>query len=367
MTALPLSEPDFNQKRIEAFGAEMLAHFTGASVSLMTSVGYRTGLFDAIAGLPASTSAEIAAAARLQERYVREWLAVMVTARIVDYDPSTAKYELPFEHAALLTRAAGADNVAPIAQMLTGLSSIEDQLVECFHYGGGISYEAFPRFHELMSDVADASRDRFIRALPSLAPELVQRLEAGIEVLDLGCGRGFSTRRLAELYPRSRFVGYDFSAEPVDFANEQARLERLDNVRFELRDVARIDDDRKFGLVTSFDAIHDQAQPDVVIRNVYRALQPDGVYMMMEPAGSTHLHKNLDHPLGTILYAISCAHCMTVSLAQGGMGLGTMWGEELATEMLGASGFTSIRIERVEGDIENAYFFARKSDRATAA
>lgn len=353
-------QPLMNEKCVEAFATEMLAHMTGASVTLMTSVGFRTGLFDVLAELPPSTSETISEQARLQERYVREWLSAMVTAGIVTYDPDGATYHLPPEHAAVLIRAAGPDNLGTLAQMLSGVALVEDELVSCFRHGGGVPYSSFPRFQEVMSDAGDPSRSRAITALPTLAPGLVQKLEKGIEVLDAGCGRGFVSIEMARRYRNSRFVGYDFTPEALEYANERAKSFGLTNVRFEVHDQANHVEPERFGLITTFDAIHDQADPERVVSNIYSSLQPGGEYLMMEPAGSSHLHKNLDHPMATILYTISCFHCMTVSLSQGGKGLGTMWGEEVAIEMLANAGFHNIRIEQVEGDIESSYFFARK-------
>ena len=131
-------QPLLNESAVESFAAEMLSHLTGASVTLMTSVGHRTGLFDTLTGLPPSTSEEIAAAARLNERYVREWLSAMVTAGVVRYDAENETFRLPAEHAAILTRAAGADNIATFAGMLSGIAIVEEELIECFRKGGGV-------------------------------------------------------------------------------------------------------------------------------------------------------------------------------------------------------------------------------------
>lgn len=353
-------QPLLNESAVESFAAEMLSHLTGASVTLMTSVGHRTGLFDTLSDLPPSTSEEIADAAGLDERYVREWLSAMTTAGVIEYDPEKATFRLPAEHAAVLTRAAGADNVASFAGMLSGVAVVEEELIECFRKGGGVPYSSFPRFHELMAEVGDPSRARAITELPAIAPGLVEKLQRGIEVLDIGCGRGFASLELARRYPRSRFVGYDFSPEAIGYANARAAELGLLNVGFEVRDIAKLDEQARYDWITSFDAIHDQADPDAVVKNIFRALQPGGSYLMMEPAASSHLHRNIGEPMATLFYTISCFHCMTVSLSQGGKGLGTAWGREAAIELLARTGFTDVRVEAVPGDIESAYFFATK-------
>jgi hypothetical protein len=114
-----------------------------------------------------------------------------------------------------------------------------------------------------------------------------------------------------------------------------------------------------FGFVTTFDAVHDQARPGALLRGIRRSLRADGVYLMQDIDGSSRVEGNLDHPLGTFLYAISCMHCMTVSLAQGGEGLGAMWGREKAAELLGAAGFSGWEVHRLPHDVQNAYWVVR--------
>ncbi len=352
---------EIDQERAEAFAERMLGVVNGASVALMTSVGHRTGLFDAMSGLVPSTSNEIADAAGLNERYVREWLGAMVTGGIVEHDPEDATYSLPPEHAAWLTRAASPDNIAVTAQWIPLLGSVEDEVVESFEKGGGVPYAAYPRFHEVM---AEESAQTVVAALPGsilpLVPGLTERLEAGIDVLDLGCGSGRALNLMAGTYPNSRFTGYDFSEEGIARAREGAAEKGLTNVRFEVRDVAKLDETDAYDLVTTFDVIHDQAHPAAVLAGISRVLRPDGDYLMQDIAGSSYVHNNLDHPLGPLMYTISTMHCMTVSLAQGGEGLGAMWGEEKATEMLNEAGFTNVKVEQLPHDFINSYYIARK-------
>jgi 2-polyprenyl-3-methyl-5-hydroxy-6-metoxy-1,4-benzoquinol methylase len=134
----------------------------------------------------------------------------------------------------------------------------------------------------------------------------------------------------------------------------------LSNANFEVQDVARLNEENRFDFITAFDAIHDQAHPDNVLANISRALRPDGTFPMVDIAAASDLHENMDLPLGPMLYTVSCMHCMTVSLALGGMGLGTVWGEQLARNMLAEAGFTNVDVKQVEGDIFNNYFIATK-------
>jgi ubiquinone/menaquinone biosynthesis C-methylase UbiE len=354
----------FDQARAEAFSGELLAALNHGALCLMVSVGHRTGLFDAMSRLPPATSVEIATQAGLQERYVREWLGAMVTARVVEVDPSTLKFHLPAEHAALLTRTAAADNLAVFAQYIAVLGGVEDDIVECFSKGGGVPYEKFPRFHQLM---AEDSAQSVLSSLEShilpLVPGLAERLQKGIRVLDVGCGRGRIMNRLAELHPRSRFVGMDLSAEATGFARAEASGKGLHNIEFLAMDLSNFDqtaEPESFDLVTTFDAIHDQAKPLNVLKGIYRALKPDGVYLMQDIRGSSHVHQDIEHPIGTFLYTVSCMHCMTVSLAQGGEGLGAMWGEEKTREYLRQAGFRSVTTHRLAHDIQNNWYVVRK-------
>jgi 2-polyprenyl-3-methyl-5-hydroxy-6-metoxy-1,4-benzoquinol methylase len=307
---------------------------------------------------------EIAAKAGLQERYVREWLGAMVTADVIEVDPTSTRYVLQAEHAAFLTRAAAADNLAVFAQYIAVLGSVEDAVVECFKIGGGVPYEKFERFHAVM---AEDSGQSVLSALEShilpLVPGLTHRLAQGIRVLDIGCGSGRIMNRLAALYPESSFLGIDLSAEAIDTARHQAREMKLSNVDFAARDLTNFHetaDLETYDFITAYDAIHDQARPLNVLTGIQRALKPDGVFLMQDIRGSSHVYSNIGHPLGAFLYTISTMHCMTVSLAQGGEGLGAMWGEEKARQYLEKAGFRSIETNQLAHDIQNNWYVIRK-------
>jgi ubiquinone/menaquinone biosynthesis C-methylase UbiE len=346
------------------FASQLLTTFNNGALCLMISIGHRTGLFDVMSGMAPATSAEIAAAAKLNERYVREWLGAMVTGRVVEYDAASKKYKLPPEHAAFLTRAAGADNLASILQYIGELGSVETLIVDCFHNGGGVPYEKFPRFHEVMAEDSGQSVMSSLEShIVPLVPGLHDKFTAGIRMLDVGCGRGRIITRLAELYPKSTFVGLDLSPEPIAWGGAQAAAKGLRNVEFIEADATSVDQrfaPGTFDLIATFDAIHDQAKPLDVLKGIQRALKPDGVYLMQEIKGSTALERNMEHPVGTALYTISCMHCMTVSLAQGGEGLGAMWGEEKAREYLVKAGFGSVEKNELAHDIQNDWYVIRR-------
>ena len=241
---------------------------------------------------------------------------------------------------------------------------MEDEIVECFRKGGGVPYEKFRRFHEVM---AEDSGQSVLSSLEShilpLVTGLTDRLAQGVRMLDLGCGRGRILNRLAALYPRSRFVGMDLSQDAIAYAREGASRAGINNVEFAAVDLSDFDQTAEpdsFDFITTFDAIHDQAKPLNVLKGIYRALKPEGVYLMQDISGTSHLHKNIEHPIGTFLYTISCMHCMTVSLAQGGEGLGAMWGEEKTREYLQKAGFRSITTHRLAHDIQNNWYVVTK-------
>lgn len=355
-----MKDSNFNQKKAEQFSEGMVDVLNKSAIALALSIGHRCGIFAAMADLPASTSQQIADAAGLNERYVREWLGTMVTGRVVNYFPESQTYQLPEEHAAFLTDE-GEYNFASGMQFIPILAAIEDKLVECFRNGGGVPYSEYPRFHEVM---ASESAQTVVSALEPhilpLVPGLVDKLEGGIDVLDVGCGSGQAMITLAKRFPNSFFAGYDFSEEGIARAKAAAKEAGLSNVRFEVRDAAKIGETEKYDLITSFDAIHDQADPAGMLSSIHQALRPHGVYLVQDIAGSSHLEKNYDQPVAPFLYTISLTHCMTVSLAYGGAGLGAMWGEEKAVEMMKDAGFKNVSLHKLDHDFMNTYYVATK-------
>jgi ubiquinone/menaquinone biosynthesis C-methylase UbiE len=358
------TSPDFDQQKADAFASRLLNALNNGAFCLMTSVGHRTGLFDAMRDRPPQTSREIADAAGLNERYVREWLGAMVTSGVVDVDPGTLRFSLPAEHAGFLTRVAGADNIGVFAQYIGLLGAVEDDIVHCFRNGGGVPYEKFPRFHEVMAeDSGQSVLSSIERHILPLVPGLADRLADGIRMLDVGCGRGRVLIRFAELFPQSRFVGMDLSEEATSLARQEASSMGLENIEFiaaDLTDFHEKAEPESFDFITTFDAVHDQAAPLNVLKGIHRALRGDGVYLMQDIKGSSHVYNNVGHPLGTLLYTISCMHCMTVSLAQGGEGLGAMWGEEKTREYLARAGFSSVEKHELAHDIQNNWYVVRK-------
>lgn len=348
-----------DKSKTEQFTQKMVDAINGAAVAMMTSIGHRTGLFDAMSTMEPATSARIASEVGLSERYVREWLGTMVTGGVIEFDEMSKMYALPPEHAAVLTRAASPNNLAVTTQWISLLGSVEDQVVDAFTHGKGVPYSAYGRFTEVM---AEESSQTVVAALEEhilpLVPGLTQQLEQGIDVLDIACGAGRAMIELARRFPNSRFNGYDFSEEAVTTARREVLRRGLRNVSFKVQDLAEMTDRARFDLVTAFDAIHDQAKPAHVLEHIRHALRSDGRLLMQDILCSTRLLRNIGHPFGPFLYTVSCMHCMSVSLANGGPGLGAAWGKEKALEMLSDAGFRNVRVQTLPHDPINYYYIA---------
>lgn len=340
-----------------AFAERMLGTLNESSLALMMSVGYRTGLFEAMRGAGWLTSVELAARSSMTERYVREWLGAMATGRVVEIDGTgeADRFLLPDAHASVLTDAG--EGMARTFQWVSLLGGVESRVVECFERGGGVPYEAYERFHEVMAEESDGT---VVGALEEhilpLVPGLVERLESGIDALDIGCGSGRAVCAMAARFPRSRFVGYDLCDPAVERARAVATERGLSNARFSVRDVTDLGDAGSFDLVTGFDVIHDQRDPAGVLRAVRGALREDGTFLMQDLRCHTAVSENVGHPLCPFLYGISAMHCMTVSLAQQGAGLGAAWGEELAVRMLKEAGFSDVTVKTLPHDILNNWY-----------
>src|SRR5262245_7899607 len=345
----------------EEFAERMVGAIDSASLAILLSIGHQTKLFDTMAELPPATSAQIADAAGLNERYVREWLGGVVTCRVVDYDPASQTYSLPRHRAAVLTRAAGPDNLALVAQFIAMLGEVEQKIIGCFHSGGGLSYSEYPRFHKLMAaqsgEVFDAA---LVDAILPMAEGLPDLLRAGADVADIGCGSGHAINVMAQAFPASRFTGIDFSEEGLAAGTAEARSLGLTNATFRQTDVAELDSVEAYDVITVFDAIHDQAQPAQVLHNIHRALRPGGVLLMVDIKASSRLEDNIGVPLRAYMYTVSTMHCMTMSLALDAAGLGTCWGRQLATSMLADAGFGDVAVHEIESDPINFYYVARK-------
>lgn len=349
----------FDATKAESFAGKMVEIINHGALGAMISIGHRTNLFDVMSTLEASSSQEIASYAGLNERYVREWLAALSSGGVISFDPESNTFSLPQEHATFLIKKANEKNMSAIASMLPVWSSVEDQLVDCFFNGGGVPYQEYRRFHEVMGDLSQANAGaNFVNIVLSEHQELTQKLNEGIRILDVGCGDGQVTISLAKEFPNSTFIGIDLCEGPISTAQLAAEKLGLQNIQFINKDILQYQPEYGFDLITAFDVIHDLAFPDQVLDRIKSWLADNAVFMMMDINASSELKNNLAHPFAPFLYTASTMHCMTVSLSQGGMGLGTVWGKELALEMLKKAGFAKMEVENFEHDIMNNYYFS---------
>jgi len=345
---------------VEAFASQVFGYYTGGMLTFMIDIGHRTGLFAALADRPA-TSDELARRTGLHERYVREWLGALTTGRVLTYEPADTTYALPPAHAACLT-GGGANDLAPVSRLATHLAKHVDAVTDTFHHGGGVPYERYrPEFTDVMDGLNRGKLDELLLSewLP-LAPGLAERLAAGARVADIGCGTGHAIVLMAQAYPDSTFIGYDIADDALAAGRAEARAVGVTNVRFEQRDVAELVTDEPVDVVVVFDAIHDQVAPATVLRRMHDALTSGGQLFMVDINAASDIADNLEHPLAPFLYATSVLHCMTISLAHDGAGLGTVWGRQLARQMLTDAGFSDIVDRDAPSDPFNAIYTARR-------
>ena len=351
---------DLDMQKVEAFAGNIFGFYIGAGVSTMIDLGQRTGLFDAVAA-GGGTSAAIAERAGLSERHVREWLGAMATVGVVEYESAGETFTLPVEHAVCLTGDTSA-NLAQMSMMPTFFAGFVPDVARTFADGGGIPYSRYrPEFTELMDKMGRYTYDEFlISAYLPAADGLVDRLSRGIRVADLGCGTGHCINLMAKAFPDSTFVGFDLADDAIAAARKEAESMGLSNATFEVRDVRDLPTG-EFDLVTAFDAIHDQADPAGVLSSAHDALVDEGVFLMVDINTSSNLEENIGNPMATFAYIVSTMHCMQVSLAMDGAGLGTAWGHQLAVRMLGDAGFTAVeKHDAPPADPFNLIYVARK-------
>ncbi|XP_035660347.1 uncharacterized protein LOC118405053 [Branchiostoma floridae] len=294
-----MAQGEATPETADQFALRMITTVSSGFVSLGIAVGARTGLIAQLAEADGpETAVQIAEKANMKERYVREWLAVMATARIVDYDKETGTYYLPKHRV-------------------------------------GVPYSAYPDFHGWMASVRIHQHKNLVSKVVPTVPGLGEALEAGIRVLDAGCGRGIAITSLAQHFPKSTFNGTDLSEEVIQWASEEGKQRGLAHVTF-------------------------QADPDMALREIFRMVKPGGQFSMVDIKGHSELEDNMGNPVASLLYGASLFHCMPVSLYFGGKGLGTVWGQELAGQMLLEAGFTNVRALDVPQSPVEIHFLCNK-------
>jgi SAM-dependent methyltransferase len=347
---------------------EILNH---GALNLALAIGYKNRIFDVFEDLGKPvTIPELTVATRLNGRYLREWLGIMVTGKIVTLSRTPDgedTYFLPPGHAAFLTRRSGNNNLGVYTQEIPLLTACAMESVNCgFITGDGVSFSKYPDFQEFMAQLSDAKHKEVLidKFIPSVAKgELVGRLTRGIRVCDLGCGEGVALNLMAEAFPDSRFTGIDNHEPAIITAMAQAKKMGIENVNYIDLDAANIygkkDLSGQFDYILAFDAIHDQSHPLKALRGIRYMLAPGGLFSMIDIKAASTLADNLDHPMGPFLYTVSLMHCMPVGLNDTGTGLGMMWGREKAEALLAEAGFDNIEVIEMEHDGFNLHYLCR--------
>ncbi len=357
VSATESTRPD--PARSAAFLEHLKASYRGAMLTMMIDIGRRHQLFDALAK-GTTTSAGLAERTGLSERHLREWLGAVTVGGIVEYDGTSQHFTLPGEHGFWLT-GSGYTNLSGLSGMLTGLTERLGDVADAFAHGGGVPYEKYrPHFTCAMDAMGRARYDALlVRVYLPKIEGLVETLTSGARVADVGCGTGHCLNLMAKAFPASSFIGYDFAEDAIQLAREEAASMELTNVSFEIADASSVPNEPPFDVVFAFDAIHDQADPTGVLTTIRRAVRPGGLFVMLDILASSHLEDNIVDPSTLILYGTSVMHCMQVSLAGGGPGLGTVWGTQLATQMLNEAGFANVERFDLEADPTNCLYSCR--------
>ena len=335
----------FDQAKFEAGLGRLLSDVGAVFTAVSVLTGDKLGLYKELAKSEGLTSGELAQRTQTHERYVREWLANQAAAGYLTYDPQTRRFTLPPEYVPLLADDSSEVNMCGLFAMGQPLFADEPTITQAFTTGRGVGW------HEHDSRLYGCT-DRIFRNgyaahlvrdwLPALTG-VDAKLRTGARVADVGCGHGSSTILMAQAYPMSKFVGYDYHDASIEAANEAARKAGIaDRVRFEVAS-ARALPDKNFDLICCFDCIHDMGDPVGVLTHLRTALKQNGTLMMVEPYAGDALEENLT-PVGRVFYAASTMLCTPASLAQEvGLALGAQAGERRTREVAQQAGFSGFR------------------------
>jgi 2-polyprenyl-3-methyl-5-hydroxy-6-metoxy-1,4-benzoquinol methylase len=349
-----------DQAKVEALAFRIVGDMAASFSMALGHIGDRLGLFRAMRDAGPLTSEELASKTRLNERYVREWLKAMVAAEYLDYDNMSGRYVMTPEQAYVLADDASPMSAGGALQFTAPTVANAEKLVRVFRDGGGISYsELGPEIPEGIARFFGPGYVNFLvqEWLPAV-PNLPERLKAGIDVADIGCGYGLSTMTMAAAFPASRFVGIDADAGSIFRARRTAAARGITNVEWRAESAHALPRDRRFGLICAFDCVHDMVDPKGALRAIRAGLAGDGVFLWSEPNASDDPLENRN-PVGRAFQCVSPLHCMTVSLAHRGEGLGTVIGERGVRALARETGFSHVEKLPIQHPFNQ--FFALRS------
>ena len=352
-----MAQVQIDEAKLEAFMGKVVGDLSSSVVTTMCTIGDRLGLFKELAANGPATSQELADRAGINERYAREWLGCLASAGYLEYDPASDRCTLPPEHAMALAQEAGPAFVGGMYHMLRYMSEPLDRVVDAFRRGGGLSQDAYSpeMWTGLERFTASWFENLLIQEWIPAVPEVQAKLERGASMADVGSGNGQALIKLAQAFPNSRFVGYDVFPPEVDNATKNAREAGVENlVNFEVLDVVS-GLPEQYDIISTFDVIHDMVNPRGALKAIRTGLKPDGSYLLLDINCSDKLEENAG-PLGAMFYGVSVMYCMTVSLAEGGEGLGTLGLPPAKVRELGAeAGFGTINQLPIENPFNILY------------
>jgi SAM-dependent methyltransferase len=336
------TQPQIDGERVEQFVGQLLTDFAAAAATAMTIIGDRLGLYRAMTGAGPLSAADLASATGLDQRLVTEWLASQTVSGYVTYDPAAGTYQLPTEHAMVLSEPESPAYVVAAGEVVAAQYLTFDLLEQAFRQGGGIDYRAFPA--SMFCGTERFFRTAYLHELPGnwfpAVPGLVERLSSGARVLDVGCGHGIGTLLMAQRWPSSSFLGVDFHEPSIATARAKAvEAGSPANLSFRVGDATDIGPG-PFDVIVYLDSLHDLGDPPASLRRAYDALSEGGIVVAVEPFSTDRLEDGIGNPVVRMDYAISTSVCTPGSLGQpGGYGLGTQGGPGKRLELLAAAGF----------------------------
>lgn len=353
----PMPDPD----EVAAFAFRVWGFRQGEVVSLMIHLGDRLGLYRAMAGVGPVAAPELAAATGLHERWLLEWLRGQAAAQLVDsidgvvFELTTVGRAVLADEAGSLAFAAGAFGGPP-------LPSIVDGLVEAFRTGRGMPYDHLGAAgtHTMARQLAPWSRLALVPVVLPALEGVVERLEAGSLVADVGCGAGVAISVLAETYPRSTFHGYDLSRHAIERATAAVADAGLTNVELHHARAEDVPAGAGYDLVLALDCLHDMTRPAEALAAIRAAIDPDGTLLVKEIKSSGDWARDQRNPMLAMMYGFSVQTCMSSALSEpDGAGLGTLGLPPDALRALCESvGFTRMATHDVD-DPANLYHEVR--------
>jgi len=353
-----MTPTELDKHAVKMFGFKVWTYKMGEQVSLMVHLGDQLGLYKAMAGGGAMSSHDVAAKAELHERFVREWLLGQAAAGLIDRQDD-GQFELTNVQAAVLADEESSISFAAGAFRGGVDTTVLARIAESFRTGVGLTYEeqgpnaaaGLARMTGPWSRLALTST-----VLPAL-DGVVDKLEAGATVVDVGCGGGVMLTTLAQAFPNSRCIGVDPSDAAIDIARTRASEMALDNIEFTVAGGENLTPGSDYDLVITFDCMHDMAFPDRTAAAIRGAIASDGTWLLKDIRSTGDFDKDMRNPLLAMFYGFSVASCLQSAMSEpGGAGLGTLGLHAAAAqELTEAAGFTQFTTHDLD-DAANLYY-----------